>query len=251
MATGASIRVGTASWTDKTLLESGWYPRRRTRPEKRLALLRHASFRWSRWTRPTTPRRPSRPPRCGPQRTPAGFTFNIKAFSLLTGHPTKVSAIYKDLRPETDKKNVYPDDLAPDAYEEVWERFLSALDPLVEAGQARRAAVPVPALVHHPPVQQAVPARGREAVQPAAGRRSSCATSPGSTATTRTRRWSSCATPPALRLRGHAAGPQVVDPAGRWRPPPTWPWSASTATATSGRARTSTRSSATTTRERS
>jgi len=28
-------------------------------------------------------------------RTPAEFTFNIKAFSLLTGHPTKVSAVYK------------------------------------------------------------------------------------------------------------------------------------------------------------
>jgi uncharacterized protein YecE (DUF72 family) len=54
---------------------------------------------------------------------------------MLTGHPTKVSAIYSDLRPETDKKNVYPADLAPQAYEEIWTRFLSALDPLVEAGK--------------------------------------------------------------------------------------------------------------------
>lgn len=69
------------------------------------------------------------------ERTPAGFTFNVKAFSLLTGHPTRVSALYKDLRPETDKRNVYPDDLPAQAYEEVWTRFLSALDPLVEAGK--------------------------------------------------------------------------------------------------------------------
>jgi uncharacterized protein YecE (DUF72 family) len=69
------------------------------------------------------------------ERTPKHFTFNIKAFSLLTGHPTKVSSIYKDLRPDTDKKNVYPGDLPPQAYEEVWTRFLSALDPLVEAGK--------------------------------------------------------------------------------------------------------------------
>ncbi len=32
-----SILVGTASWTDKTLLESGWYPKDADSPEKRLA----------------------------------------------------------------------------------------------------------------------------------------------------------------------------------------------------------------------
>ena len=31
------IKVGTASWTDKTLLESGWYPQTADTPEKRLA----------------------------------------------------------------------------------------------------------------------------------------------------------------------------------------------------------------------
>src|SRR5690606_36530464 len=67
--------------------------------------------------------------------TPDGFTFNIKAFSLLTGHPTKVSALHKDLRPATDKKTVYPHDLPAQAYEDVWSRFLSALDPLADAGK--------------------------------------------------------------------------------------------------------------------
>ena len=46
------------------------------------------------------------------ERTPDGFTFNIKAFALLTQHPTKVAALYKDLRPETSKANVYLTDLA-------------------------------------------------------------------------------------------------------------------------------------------
>ena len=32
-------------------------------------------------------------------RTPAGFTFNVKAFSLFTQHPTRVAALPKDLRP--------------------------------------------------------------------------------------------------------------------------------------------------------
>ena len=30
------VRVGTASWTDRTLIESGWYPPEADTPEKRL-----------------------------------------------------------------------------------------------------------------------------------------------------------------------------------------------------------------------
>ncbi|WP_433538705.1 DUF72 domain-containing protein [Micromonospora sp. CA-249363] len=128
------ILVGTASWTDRTLLDSGWYPQTADNPEKRLAyyarqfpLVEVDATYYSPPAESTA--------RLWVDRTPAGFTFNIKAFSLLTGHPTRVSALYKDLRPETDKKNVYPDDLPAQSYEEVWTRFLSALDPLVEAGK--------------------------------------------------------------------------------------------------------------------
>ncbi|MET7866214.1 DUF72 domain-containing protein [Micromonospora taraxaci] len=128
------ILVGTASWTDRTLLDSGWYPQTADNPEKRLAyyarqfpLVEVDATYYSPPAEATA--------RLWADRTPAGFTFNVKAFSLLTGHPTKVSALYKDLRPETDKKNVYPDDLPAQSYEEVWTRFLSALDPLVEAGK--------------------------------------------------------------------------------------------------------------------
>ena len=128
------IEVGTASWTDKTLLESGWYPPTADTPERRLAyyakqfpLVEVDSTYYGPPAEQTT--------KLWAERTPASFTFNIKAFSLLTGHPTRVSAIYKDLRPETDKKNVYPADLPPQVYEEIWTRFLSALDPLVEAGK--------------------------------------------------------------------------------------------------------------------
>ncbi|RAO40764.1 UPF0759 protein YunF [Micromonospora noduli] len=128
------ILVGTASWTDRTLLDSGWYPQTADTPEKRLAyyarqfpLVEVDATYYSPPAEATA--------RLWAERTPADFTFNIKAFSLLTGHPTRVSALYKDLRPETDKKNVYPDDLPAQSYEEVWTRFLSALDPLVEAGK--------------------------------------------------------------------------------------------------------------------
>ncbi|MFD6755982.1 MULTISPECIES: DUF72 domain-containing protein [Micromonospora] len=128
------IAVGTASWTDRTLLDSGWYPQTADTPEKRLA---YYARQFPLVEVDATYYSPPAERTAGlwAERTPPGFTFNIKAFSLLTGHPTKVSAIYKDLRPETDKRNLYPDDLPPQAYEEVWTRFLSALDPLVEAGK--------------------------------------------------------------------------------------------------------------------
>ncbi|MEV6370755.1 DUF72 domain-containing protein [Micromonospora musae] len=128
------ILVGTASWTDRTLLDSGWYPQTADTPEKRLAYYARqfplVEVDATYYSPPA-----ERTARLWAERTPAGFTFNVKAFSLLTRHPTRVNALYKDLRPETEKRNVYPDDLAPQAYEEVWTRFLSALDPLVEVGK--------------------------------------------------------------------------------------------------------------------
>jgi uncharacterized protein YecE (DUF72 family) len=126
------IRVGTASWTDKTLLASGWYPETANTAEKRLAyyarqfpLVEVDSTYYAPPAESTV--------KLWAERTPKDFTFNIKAFSLLTQHPTKVAALYKDLRPETDKKNIYPKDLDPKATDEVWQRFLAALQPLIDA----------------------------------------------------------------------------------------------------------------------
>ena len=126
------IRVGTASWTDKTLLESGWYPESADTAEKRLA---YYSKKFPLVEVDATYYSPpaEQTAKLWAERTPPGFLFNIKAFSLLTGHPTKPTALYKDLRPETDKKNIYPGDLPPQAYEDVWTRFLSALEPLSDS----------------------------------------------------------------------------------------------------------------------
>jgi len=128
------IKVGTASWTDRTLLASGWYPKSVDTPERRLAyyaqqfpLVEVDSTYYSPPAEQTVA--------LWAARTPPDFTFNIKAFSMLTGHPTRPAAIYKDLRPATDKPSLYPRDLPAQAYEEVWTRFLSALDPLVAAGK--------------------------------------------------------------------------------------------------------------------
>jgi uncharacterized protein YecE (DUF72 family) len=129
------ILVGTASWTDKSLLQSGWYPPGVDSAEERLA------FYASRFPLVEVDSTYYFPPTeknavLWAERTPEHFTFNIKAFSLLTQHPTKPEALPKDLRPaETKKKNLYPKDLGQPVIDEMWQRFVDALLPLHEAGK--------------------------------------------------------------------------------------------------------------------
>ncbi len=127
------VKVGTASWTDKTLLASGWYPADATSPEERLGFYA-AQFPVvevdSTYYAPPNERNAE----LWVARTPPEFTFNVKSFSLLTQHPTRPGALYKEIRPET-KKNVYLKDFDDAAVDLVWERFLSALQPLQEHGR--------------------------------------------------------------------------------------------------------------------
>jgi uncharacterized protein YecE (DUF72 family) len=74
------------------------------------------------------------------ERTPADFTFNIKAYSLLTNHPTRPNSLYKDIQaqmpPEAlEKRFVYRDAVPANALNEVWQRFRDALMPLHSAGK--------------------------------------------------------------------------------------------------------------------
>ena len=131
------IQVGTASWTDKTLLASGWYPPEASNPEQRLRYYARqfplvevdstyyalpAEITAATWR----------------DRTPAEFTFNIKAFSLFTQHPTPVKALPADLREaaaKTGKDRVYLKDVDPQVTDSAWERFFAALSPLQEKGK--------------------------------------------------------------------------------------------------------------------
>jgi uncharacterized protein YecE (DUF72 family) len=128
------ILVGTASWTDKSLLGSGWYPSGVTSAADRLRFYAE-QFPLvevdSTYYFPPSEKNSE----LWAERTPEGFTFNVKAFSLLTQHPTKADALYKDLPRPEGKKNVYPDDLDDKTIDEVWDRFLSALEPLRTAGK--------------------------------------------------------------------------------------------------------------------
>src|ERR1044071_1600096 len=96
MATVGEVRVGTASWTDKSLIASGWYPSGASSAEDRLKYyasrfpLVEVDSSYYFMPRKSTAE-------LWVERTPADFTFNIKAFSLLTQHPTKVEALPADL----------------------------------------------------------------------------------------------------------------------------------------------------------
>src|SRR5207244_12360771 len=135
MARKGKVLVGTASWTDKTLIDSGWYPKDAKTPEKRPA--HYASQFPLVEVDSTYYALPSeRNSVLWVERTPAHFTFNVKAFSLMTQHPAQVRALPKDLREAApDKRTIYARDLPPEAMQEVFEIFRNALMPLHSAGK--------------------------------------------------------------------------------------------------------------------
>ena len=137
---GNTIRLGTAGWTDKTLLAPGlFYPDGIDSAEDRL---RYYSSRFplveidsSYYGLPV--RRNSE---LWADRTPDGFKFDIKAYALMTGHPTEVARLPRALRellpPQSAaQRRVYPRDLPPEIYDEVWAIFRDAIEPLVNAGK--------------------------------------------------------------------------------------------------------------------
>jgi uncharacterized protein YecE (DUF72 family) len=133
----SDVRVGTASWTDRTLIESGWYPAAAKSPAERLGfyasrfpLVEVDSTYYALPAEQTAA--------AWVERTPAGFTFNVKAFSLFTQHPTRVASLPKDLRPIAEKAGkdpVYLRQVDPELADRAWERFLAALEPLHQAGK--------------------------------------------------------------------------------------------------------------------
>ncbi len=134
------ILTGSCSWTDRTLVQDAdWYPRRTMSAEERL---RYYAAQFPLTEIDSTYYAPPSEPqaRLWAERTADGFRFDVKAFSLLTGHPTRPRSLWRDLREQlpadvADKRNVYANHLDPDALAEVWRRFETALRPLHEAGR--------------------------------------------------------------------------------------------------------------------
>src|SRR5881628_3564622 len=132
--------VGISSWTERTLIKEGnFYPSGAKTAEARL------QFYASQFPIVEVDSTYYFPPSernaiLWLERTPSDFTFNVKAYSLLTNHPTKPNSLYKDIASELptellQKRNVYRENLPDEAVEEVWQRFHDALMPLHSAGK--------------------------------------------------------------------------------------------------------------------
>ena len=136
----SNIRVGTCSWTDRTLThDTDWYPKRSMSAAERLAFYASqfpVAEADGTYYFPPSPELA----RSWAERTPDGFTMDVKGYSLLTGHPTRPRSLWPDLkeaiRPEfVGKRNVYASHLDDDAVDEAWARFAHALRPLQDAGK--------------------------------------------------------------------------------------------------------------------
>jgi len=135
-----NVLVGISSWTERTLIKDGnFYPPGAKTAEARLQFYAN-QFPIvevdSTYYFPPSERNAI----LWIERTPKDFTFNIKAYSLLTNHPTKRESLYADLREnlpkELEKKrNLYREHLSDEAVQEVWQRFHDALMPLHSAGK--------------------------------------------------------------------------------------------------------------------
>ncbi len=134
------IRIGTASWTDKSLIQSKrFYPKGCSSAEDRL---RHYSGEFplvevdsSYYALPSVANSIKW---C--ERTPDDFEFNIKAFRLFTGHQTPKIALPSDIQAElathfAAKPMLYYKDTPAEIRDELWARYERAIRPLRDAGK--------------------------------------------------------------------------------------------------------------------
>ena len=134
------IRVGTASWTDPTMVRGNvFYPRGVSSAEERLRYYAEqfpvVEVDSSYYSLPDRANA-----RLWADRTPPHFSFHLKAHALMTGQPTEVARLPEaliDALPSAlaGKPRIYAKDLPLELYDAVWDHFLDALMPLEEAGK--------------------------------------------------------------------------------------------------------------------
>src|SRR5919108_152363 len=140
IAEGGTVRTGTASWTDPTMTARGvFYPDDATSAEDRL--------RYYATVFPVVevdatyyalPR--EQQAKLWAERTPDDFLFDVKAHALMTGQPSEVKRLPRDIRealPEelAAKGRIYGKDLPADVYDEIWSSFQRGVEPLRQAGK--------------------------------------------------------------------------------------------------------------------
>jgi uncharacterized protein YecE (DUF72 family) len=134
------VLIGITGWTEPTLVKDGtFYPKKTMSAEDRLRFYAEqfpiVEVDSTYYAPPS-----ERNALLWIERTPAHFTFNVKAYALLTNHPTKPDSLYRDVRDrlpaeQADKRNVYREQLPAELVDEVWQRFRDALMPLHSAGK--------------------------------------------------------------------------------------------------------------------
>lgn len=131
------IRIGTCSWTDRTLLRSGFYPDSASTPAARLAFYARqfdvvevdSSF----YALPN-PENAVRWITC----TPREFVFGVKSFSLFTFHRAKIAVLPQWLQKELRREQSYlirREELTPDQRLRLFDEFLQTLRILHRAGR--------------------------------------------------------------------------------------------------------------------
>ncbi|HVE88836.1 MAG TPA: DUF72 domain-containing protein [Burkholderiaceae bacterium] len=131
-----SILVGTASWTDPTLIKSRrFYPKGCSTADARLRYYASkfplVEVNSSYYALPTVENS-----KVWVERTPAGFTFNVKAFRLFTGHQTSVDALPPPVRAGlAGKSTIHYQDVPSKLLDLLWQFFIEALEPLRDAGK--------------------------------------------------------------------------------------------------------------------
>jgi uncharacterized protein YecE (DUF72 family) len=134
------ILVGTSSWADHSLVESGlFYPPEVNTPAGRLSYYSEifpiAEIDSSYHYFPTRQNLD-----LWLKNTPPGFVFDIRAFSLFTGHPTQPHALPRSIREKhgdlaNHKGNLYLHHLPEDVVKQLWGIFASYVSQVKSAGK--------------------------------------------------------------------------------------------------------------------
>ena len=134
------VMFGTTSWADRTLVQAGtFYPRKTMNARDRLA---YYASRFPLSEISTTYRFPPTPQLAAQwvDRSPAGFVFDVRVWSLLSGAPTLPDSLWPDLQPAVavrhrDARRLYAGHLPDAVVDECWDRFLHGIEPLRSSGR--------------------------------------------------------------------------------------------------------------------
>jgi len=149
------IRFGISSWSTPELVQTGFYPQGvKTAGER----LRYYASRFSVTEVDSSyhffPSMHNMELWLG--NTPDDFVFDVKAFSLLTGHPTALESLPKSIRDRYGsriqaKGNVYPHHLPPEAIDELWAVFGLIVNRFESAGKLGAVLFQFPPWFHPEP----------------------------------------------------------------------------------------------------